>query len=146
MATGSMLAVILSNLAAAQEPPELELWRGKLAIQVPETCRAIGEDGALRIDCGGSALLLEPASGEDPRQVALQRQLDVFSQAGISIPAPKAVSCSLSDAPSECLEVTLSIHGSSMILRSGATADWVATCLHRGTITLPAVCTSVFSN
>lgn len=146
MATGSMLAVILSNLAAAQEPPELEHWKGKLAIEVPETCRAIGEDGALRIDCGGSALLLEPASGDDPRQIALQRQLDVFSQAGISIPPPKEVSCSLSDAPGECLEVTLSIHGSSMILRSGATADWVATCLHRGTTTLPAVCTPVFSN
>ena len=145
MRIGSVLAALLSNLAAAQEPPELAHWQSMLAVEVPEKCRAIGEDGALRIDCGGSALLLEKASADDPRKVALQRQLATFSAAGIPISAPQEITCSLRGEPSQCLEVTLSIHGASMILRSGAAADWVATCLYRGTTTPPAVCGSVFS-
>ena len=145
MRIGSVLAALLSNLAAAQEPPELAHWQRMLAVEVPEKCRAIGDDGALRIDCGGSALLLEKASGDDPRKVALQRQLATFSAAGIPISAPQEIDCSLHGEPSQCLQVNLSIHGASMILRSGASADWVATCLYRGTDTPPAVCGSVFS-
>lgn len=146
MRIGSVLAALLSNLAAAQEPPELAHWQSILAFEVPEKCRAAGDDGALRIDCGGSALLLETLSGDDPRKVALQRQLTTFSAAGIPIAAPQESACSLRGEPSQCLEVTLSIHGASMILRSGATADWVATCLYRGTTTLPVVCETVFSD
>ena len=146
MRIGSVLAALLGSLAAAQEPPELAHWQQVLAVEVPEKCRAIGESGSLRIDCGGSALLLEPADGDDPRKLALQRQLASFSAAGVPISAPQELDCTLRGEPSRCLEVTLSIHGASMVLRSGAAEDWVATCLHRGATTAPAVCGSVFAD
>lgn len=144
MRIGSIIGALLGGLASAQEPDELAQWQSVVAVVVPEKCRAVGEDGALRIDCGGSALLLEEAVGSDPRKVALQRQLEPFSMAGIPLSPPEAVACTLAGAPTECLEVTLAIHGSEMILRSGATEDWVGTCLYRGA-EQPAVCEPVFS-
>ena len=144
MRIGSIIGALLSSLASAQEPAELSQWQSVVAVTVPEGCRAVGEGGALRVDCGGAALLLEEATGSDPRKVALQRQLEPFSMAGIPVSPPEAVACTLTGTPAECLEVTLSLHGSEMVLRSGATAAWVGTCLYRGA-EQPAVCDSIFS-
>ena len=91
MRIGSVLAALLGSLAAAQEPPELAHWQQILAVEVPEKCRAIGESGSLRIDCGGSALLLEPADGDDPRKLALQHSLRaVATYAGCCHPLPRS--------------------------------------------------------
>ncbi|MFT5682427.1 MAG: hypothetical protein ACI8RZ_003345 [Myxococcota bacterium] len=145
MRIGSIIGALLSGFASAEEPAELARWQSVVAVEVPEKCRAVGEDGGLRIDCGGAALLLETATGSDPRKVALQRQLEPFSQAGIPISPPETVPCTLVGEPAECLEVTLSIHGSEMILRSGMVDHWVGTCLYRGA-EQPAVCDAVFSD
>ena len=96
------------------------------------------------MDCGGTALLLETARGEDARQTALERQTAPFAMAGISVADPEPAACTLRGQPADCLTVTISIPpGAPMVLISGAGEDWVGTCLHRGGA-LPEVCRSVF--
>jgi hypothetical protein len=140
---GSIIIALLGGRADAQDPAELARWRAVVPVAIPAECRAVAEGGALRIDCGGAALLLEDAAGSDPRKIALQHQLEPFALAGLPISPTAEIDCQLLGEPARCLEVTLSIHGSRMVLRSGAREQWVGTCLYRGTV-LPEVCQVVF--
>ncbi|MFT4978176.1 MAG: hypothetical protein ACI8S6_004084 [Myxococcota bacterium] len=140
---------MISTAFGVTEGVALESWTAQLSgLAIPAECRIASADTLLRIDCGGTALLLEAAAdGDDPRASALSAQLAPFVEAGMSVSAPEARTCTVSGVVRDCLEArVVPVAGPPMVVLSGmdVSASWVGTCLHRES-ELPAICQSIFT-
>ena len=116
----------------------------------PSACRVDAAAAQLRIDCGGTALLVEVSAeeGEAALLAALERQLAPFRQApDTTITAPQAQRCGVDGVVVDCLAAQVHIGGAVLQLLSGRRADEdaVGTCLYRGEGALPEVCAVLFA-
>ena len=143
----SCVLALMGAVSSAQASTMEARWE-QIVSAAPASCRVAADAAAVRIDCGGTALLLEATDSErDPRRAALERQLAPFrGTPGVTIRPPMERACTVEGVMVDCLSVEVQVQGGGSIEMTSARpphAGWVGTCLRRGSAPA-AVCEPVF--